>query len=153
MVYNIHMSYRRKQIIYIIVFAFVLNLAWENAHVRLYTNIFPGVNLLPFLLIPTFCDMVIILAGYKLLKKLGITPLSWRGVSFLVVYGLIVALIIEAVSLRARWWSYAPAMPILPLADVGVSPILQMVLLPVLSIYAAMLVSRYNISKSPKNMR
>lgn len=51
------------------------------------------------------------------------------------VLGLVYATLLERLALAEGRWSYADAMPLVPLLGVGLLPLLQMVLLPPLSIW------------------
>lgn len=51
------------------------------------------------------------------------------------VLGLVYATLLERLALAEGRWSYADAMPLVPLFGVGLLPLLQMVLLPPLSIW------------------
>jgi hypothetical protein len=60
--------------------------------------------------------------------------------------GMILALIVEKISLDLERWSYFPGMPLIPGIDVGLTPVLQMVLIPPLIFYILRNVSA--VSKS-----
>ncbi len=49
--------------------------------------------------------------------------------------GLVLALIVEKISLILDRWSYFPGMPLIPGIEVGLTPILQMTLIPPLIFY------------------
>jgi hypothetical protein len=55
---------------------------------------------------------------------------------FLLVLGFLWAVGVEYHAIEvARRWSYAPSMPIIPIIKIGVAPVLQMVIIPFLSIF------------------
>ncbi|NTW14712.1 MAG: hypothetical protein HGA31_06855 [Candidatus Moranbacteria bacterium] len=48
------------------------------------------------------------------------------------VLGFFVAVVLERFALSVGIWSYGPFMPILPFLGVGLTPVLKMMILPVL---------------------
>lgn len=55
-----------------------------------------------------------------------------RGYLLMLGVGAALALTVELAALTAGRWQYEPAMPLLPVARVGLFPVLQMLLLPVI---------------------
>ena len=51
------------------------------------------------------------------------------------ITGFILAVIIEKYALAIGRWSYNPLMPIIPILNVGLIPILQMIILPIAIFY------------------
>jgi hypothetical protein len=136
------MSEEAKKLLYISIFAFGLNLIWENYHVRFYTNVAPGLDFLPFLLLPTLVDVAIIIVGYLLVRRYARLLLTLPAASLLVIYGLVVSVLIELTAVRWSLWSYLTSMPIVPIFNIGLSPVLQMMILPLISVYFGLLLSR-----------
>lgn len=62
----------------------------------------------------------------------------------LAIIGFIVAVAIEQHALIVEKWSYAPAMPIIPALEVGLTPIIQMTLLLPLTFYLTGLSGKKN---------
>lgn len=61
---------------------------------------------------------------------------SSKRLMFLVVLGFLWAVGIEYYATEvAHRWVYAPAMPIIPIINVGMTPVLQMVIIPFFSIF------------------
>jgi hypothetical protein len=63
-----------------------------------------------------------------------------RHLLLLVATGLVVTVVIEWLALRGQWlggWAYAAAMPIVPGLGVGLSPLVQWIVLPPLVVWFA----------------
>jgi len=61
---------------------------------------------------------------------------SQRRFAFLIVLGFLWAVGVEYHAVEvARRWAYAPSMPIIPIINIGVAPVLQMVIIPFFSIF------------------
>lgn len=119
--------------------AFALNLVWENAHMPLYKNFTgDGSPLSRFLrsLYDSFMDGVTILAIYVALAVVLQLGLRWPfEASFfqhliLIFAGGAVATVVERQALRAGRWQYTERMPIVPILRVGLSPLLQLMIIP-----------------------
>jgi hypothetical protein len=80
-------------------------------------------------------DVTIILLLY-FLGCLIFKDLRWviylnkSKIFYIVLTGFVVGVTIEKVCLEADRWSYSKAMPVIPMIKVGLSPILQMTILP-----------------------
>lgn len=127
-----------KYITKLTVVAFLLHLIWENAQAPLYAGYQSFSLHFPMCLIGTIGDVIItllVLAFVKLLKRdISQTRGDFLG---LAIIGFLVAVLIEQHALLAGKWSYALAMPIVPILKVGLAPIVQMMLLLPLSFYLA----------------
>jgi hypothetical protein len=126
-----------KQYLALACAAFVLHIVWEYAHIPLYTGYGAMEGALPVWLFATLGDVVYTL-GAVLLVSLWKGHALWfvratvRDYAGLALLGFIVALLVEYKALALHRWAYAAAMPIIPYLHVGLSPIVQMiVLLPV----------------------
>ena len=86
--------------------------------------------------------------GFVLIYGLGIlvfhdsrwtqrTTPSRLGLAMLL--GLLGAAIMEWLALRWGWWSYAGTMPRLPGTELGISPLLQFAILPVIGLFIVLL--------------
>ena len=96
-------------------------------------------NLLDFArhcIVPSLGDGVIVLiifgVGWWVLRRADwfVRP-SASAYALMLVTGLIIAILIEWVAVYGMGrWSYTARMPVLPVLGVGLSPVLQMLLLP-----------------------
>lgn len=132
----------------IALYALVLNAVWEYAQLRpLYTcweQWGPWQRLL-FPLACTVGDVLIVLgvAGLAafVLGAASLTPPSAVGTAVLIVLGLMAGVLLEWAALALGLWAYRPAMPTLRIGSwrIGLSPVLQITVLPALSVFLATL--------------
>ena len=121
------------------VLAFALNIVWENAHMPLYKNFNgDGSPLSRFLrsLYDSFMDAVLILSLFLFPALLLHLPWEWpftAGLTEHVLLGLlggVVAAVIEWRALATGRWQYTDKMPLVPILKVGLSPLVQLMVLP-----------------------
>lgn len=127
----------------IALFAFGLHFIWEMLHAPLYRGLAEQPHAAGILccLRATAGDAGIALAAYGVVAA-GTRDRQWladaRGprVAWFVAVGLAVTVALELLSVY-RWgrWAYGPAMP--TIAGVGLSPLLQWVVLPPLTLWLA----------------
>ena len=122
--------------------AFVLNLAWEIAHVRLYTvwSAADGMAVAWALVHCTVGDVVIALAMFALagiLLRCPDWPASrpWSGGAVFTIGAIAFTVWSEWYNVyRAGNWGYAASMPMI--YGIGLSPLLQWLILPPLMVVA-----------------
>ena len=122
------------------IISFALQLVWENAHAPLYTSYVSFGQHFPISLVATYGD---VLATLVLALSIGMYKhnlnwfAKWHGLDGILLSGLgfILAATFEIVALTTHLWAYTPAMPHLPYLHVGLSPVLQFMLLIPLSFY------------------
>ena len=120
------------------------NFGWEISQMPLYS--FSGVTtsgyaeFIKLHWITAAKDGLIVVALYLLVGIL-VRNVSWgkrfsyRRFIFLISLGLLWAVGIEYHAVfSAHRWAYSAAMPLLPVVKVGVSPVVQMIIVPLLSI-------------------
>ena len=125
---------------WLVVLSFFLNLLWENVQAPLYAGYRSFTQHFWLCFWATIGDIVIIFFLY-LLMSLCRKDMFWirkmqvsDGV-VLVVVGLVLGVANELLALAfGRWW-YTAAMPLLPWYHVGLWPVLQLLLLPLLTFY------------------
>lgn len=118
----------------------VLNLVWENLQAPLYQGYSSFWQHLPVCSVASLGDVLIILISYFVLAivnkdMLWITKMSRADVAILIVTGALVAIGIEKWALATGRWQYDSAMPLIPYVEVGFLPVIQMILLPLLTYY------------------
>lgn len=124
---------------------FLANLVWENAQAPLYEGFMSFQQHFIICLIASVVDAGVVLLLY-LAFVLGygnpfwIDELNWKSSTLLIILGGIIAFGFEKHALSAGMWDYADGMPIIPVLKVGLSPMLQLMLLPVLTYYISNLV-------------
>jgi hypothetical protein len=125
----------------------VLNLAWEALHVRLYTLWDEAqVAYIAFSVVHcTLGDILIgslaLLLSLVLLREARVTYWHWRRIAALtVLLGAAYTVFSEWMNITIlRSWAYSERMPTLTFGglQVGISPLLQWLFLPPLSLYLA----------------
>ncbi len=92
--------------------------------------------------IASFKDALMVIVLYFIVGVL-VRNMSWgrrfnnKRLVILLVLGLLWAVGIEYQAINAQRWSYAAAMPVLPVLNVGLLPSLQMLILPAVSVLMA----------------
>ena len=125
-----------------IVIAFILHLSWEVGHSLLY-DWNPDISFyIPHISFMALKDALWSVAFFGIMavvmqdffwfktKKNGWLVIALMGFIFSVI-------IIEWQALATERWQYNNLMPIVPLFGVGLTPILQMTFLPILSVFTA----------------
>lgn len=124
--------------------AYALNFVWEYAHYPLYVCDW---NRLVCALVASIGDGVIVLGIYWLIAwvfsdLLWISSISAKQATLAVLSGLAVAWIVELRALALGKWLYSASMPIVPGTGAGLSPLLQLALLPLLTFWVAGSIAR-----------
>ncbi len=116
--------------------AVALNYAWELAQSGLFTAESNAGNIWWHCFVASLGDgvMVVLLFGIGWLasgRRHWFVHPGLKGYAILAAAGVSMAIAVEWVAVHMLdGWSYAPAMPRLPGIEVGLVPVLQMVLLP-----------------------
>ena len=126
--------------------AFVLNLIWEISHSLLYAPHFAGIA--DFIKVhirvslgDTVVVFVILLLDIFIFSKIfSEKKLGRKRTISIMLSGFIWAVAVEKYALATGRWSYNDLMPIVPFLKVGLTPLLQMTLIPPLAIFMG---SRY----------
>lgn len=120
--------------------AFLMNFLWELLHGPLYQGFTYNIKMISFFALASIADAIMVLLIYfsfSLVYKdpLWIKELSFKRGFLIVIVGGIGAVLTEIRHLSERNWSYDESMPIIPVVGVGLSPVLQFMLLPLLVSY------------------
>ena len=126
----------------IVMFAFLLNFVWEFLQVPFFQLMpelghWQGIKICSTAAV---VDAMIVLFGYWTVSALAHTR-RWffkPSISEMALYiaiGVGTSIAIELLSLATSRWAYADAMPIIPLLDVGLVPVLQWIILPPLVLW------------------
>lgn len=119
--------------------AFIFNLIWENIQKPLFvgqeTFLKSGVTCY----LAAFGDALIIVGIYFLIalirrKYFWFFIRTKQEIVLLVLFGFISAILFEKFAIATERWEYTALMPILPLFKVGLVPVLQMLVLPFLTL-------------------
>lgn len=127
----------KKFIFIMIVFAFLLNIAWELIQIPLYKNPAYDTNHIAFCALASLADVLMVLLLYFGLSFIFKDPFwlqdfKLKRVLLLVLIGGAGAVLSEMRHLSLGSWGYNDSMPIIPVVNVGISPVLQFMILPLL---------------------
>jgi hypothetical protein len=122
-----------------------VNFPWEMAHSLLYRDP-PGFTWGQHL---ACCGLASLADGLGIAAIFALGALAFGDprwtrrrttgrVLFAALLGLAGAAVTEWLALRLGWWGYGPAMPRVPGTNLGVSPLAQFVLLPLLVLFWAL---------------
>jgi hypothetical protein len=119
----------------IITTSFLLNFAWEMLQMPLFEGIEMNMQSAVFCILSSLADTLIVLLLYYAFVILY-KELFWnrhfivQRILILMVAGSIGAILTEILYLSAGSWKYSRSMPLIPVVNVGVSPVLQFTVLP-----------------------
>ncbi len=120
-----------------ILLAFFFNVAWEILQIPLFKGGLYKWDHILFCIIASVADVIIVLLiyfGFALIFKntFWADTLNSKRIVLLIFTGGAGAVLAEVYHLSIGTWSYASSMPIIPVVDVGLSPVLQFMILPIL---------------------
>ena len=126
----------------IAIWAFILNAVWEFGHAGPLYDMWSEVSLtsgLFHITIAILGDVLIVFAVSCVVGVRHVLPPELRGAAALPRFGLIAGTVLERLARSFDWWTYNERMPTIDvLGDaVGLSPVMQIALLPALSVYLA----------------
>jgi hypothetical protein len=121
-----------------------INFVWEMAQMPLYQDM-PFDELFSWWLCfrASIGDGVIVLAiwaiGAALYRRFAwFRPLRIGSITVLLLSGAAIAVGIEVHAISTGRWAYSALMPMMPVVDIGLSPVVQLLLLPFISMKLAM---------------
>ncbi len=117
-----------------------MNFVWEITQMPLYQGYAFDAKHIAFCGLASVADAIMVLLLYLAFATLYKQPFWIKHINIqrslmLIVIGGIGAILAELRHLSQGNWGYASSMPILPFVNVGLSPVLQFMLIPVLSNY------------------
>jgi hypothetical protein len=126
-----------RYIFTVTVVSFLLNLAWELIQLPLYKNAVYNFSHIAFCALATIADVLMVLLlyfGFALILKnlFWIQHVKLYQVAIVVLIGGAGAVLSEMRHLSLGSWAYDDSMPLIPLVNVGISPVLQFMLLPLI---------------------
>ncbi|MEJ7678311.1 MAG: hypothetical protein WKG06_10710 [Segetibacter sp.] len=143
-----------KRFVFItLVLAFLLNFVWEVIQMPLYKNTSYPTQHIAFCALASVADMIMVLLiyfGFALIYKrpFWIKEATIPRILFVMLVGGIGAIIAEMRHVTAGNWAYDKSMPIIPIVDVGLSPVLPFTLLPTCIYYLS-----FRINKAKEAIR
>ena len=127
------------------VFALLLNFPWEVLQAPLFKGmaVAPHATVIGACVQATFGDMVIMLLAHASVavvtrRRLWILAPSRLEVVGFVAIGLGITALIEWLATRGYWfqsWTYSPGMPVIPGIEVGLSPLIQWTIVPLVTLW------------------
>ena len=124
------------------VFSLMLNFPWEVLQARLFTGMSdaPYVEVVNGCVQATLGDVVIMLLAYWSVAVVAgsrrwILAPTDRKLALFIAIGVSITGVIEWLATSGRWvrsWSYSSSMPVVPGIDIGLAPLLQWVIVPLL---------------------
>lgn len=113
----------------------LLNFVWENLQAPLYQGYSNFWQHLPICSVASFGDVLIILVLYFVLATVNrdmfwIAKMSRVDIVLVITLGALIAVGVEKWALGTARWEYVSTMPLIPYVNVGLLPILQMIILP-----------------------
>ena len=138
-------------------FAALANLVWEFAHMPLYTLWETGTTseIIFAALHCTGGDILITLSSVMLALTLVGRPTwpavgRWRVIVLTLLLGYAYTVFSEWLNTEIREaWAYREAMPVIPVIDAGLSPVLQWLCIPVAAFWWAMRPAVTQLQKDP----
>ena len=121
----------------ITILAFLLNFLWELIQIPLYRNSSYDIDHILFCALASIADTIMVLLIYlglaAIFKDLfWVKNLRLIQIVIVVLIGGTGAVLSERRHLSLGSWAYDDSMPIIPFFNVGISPVLQFMILPVL---------------------
>jgi hypothetical protein len=120
----------------VFVLAVIVNYPWELAHSSLYEGMSDFSLASWYCFVSSLGDGLLVLlifgVGWAALRRSDwfVNP-GRRGYLLMLAVGLVIGVVVEwaAVHVMGRW-AYAPQMPMIPIFNVGLTPLAQMLALP-----------------------
>ena len=130
-----------KQLFFLALFAFLINLAWEVSHSLLYktTTKMSVKEYVPRILRASGGDIIIIFIIFFALsiinQSFNWNILATQNLILSILFGLILSITIELLALSVQRWEYLPSMPLIPFINVGITPVLQMIITQIITFF------------------
>ena len=126
-----------KFVFAIAVIAFLLNFIWELIQIPFYKDASYNTEHIAFCALASVADAIMVLLlyfgfAYIFRNPFWIRHSKWKRIVIVVLIGGAGATVIEFWHLSQANWAYANAMPTIPVINVGISAVLQFMILPVL---------------------
>ena len=129
--------------LHISIFAFLLNFMWELLQMPLFGEFseFPYYQIILHCTKATSGDVVISLAAFAgacliTRSRMWILTMNKSGVVSFLAIGLVITIAFELLATGPlNRWQYGELMPMIPVIGVGVSPVAQWIVLPLLQLW------------------
>lgn len=127
----------KNHIKYIVLFSILFNFIWEMVQMPFYLNMPWNFRTTIICLAASLGDAVMILIIYFLVSffqkdSFWIRKLKLKGVMFSIICGFVLSVLVEWIAVANNLWQYSNSMPLLPFGEIGITPVLQMLILPLI---------------------
>lgn len=127
----------KRFVLIMAVISFIINEVWELLQMPLYRSAYYNLGHIVFCTLGALADMIMVLLLYFsfafIYKNLfWIAQRNWFKIFVVMLTGAVGAVLSEKRHLLLGSWAYDQSMPIIPFVNVGLSPVLQFFLLPVI---------------------
>ncbi|OJY97497.1 MAG: hypothetical protein DI535_21880 [Citrobacter freundii] len=138
----------KRFVVITLVLAFLFNLAWEVLQMPLYKDAPFNIQHIAFCALASVADAIMVLLIYFCFALIYKNPLwvqefTMLRILILMLVGGIGAILAEMRHLSLGNWAYDKSMPLIPVIKVGISPVLQFMILPALIYYLSFKVKNY----------
>ena len=127
---------KTSRIVVVFILALVLNFVWECLHSFLYLNYRGGPITFFILFRASVFDAILTTVLYLLFLKVSFLK---KRLWLVLLISFFVAIAIEAYALQTGRWMYNNLMPIVPLINLGLTPLIQLPILTYLTFKIAYL--------------
>ena len=127
---------KKKKIIFFALIILVLNLIWEFSHYNLYNDL-TGIPQTFHLITAGFSDVFWIFLMFAIVSIIN-GSIEWvenptkKDYFLVVIFGLVIAVLIEVINLDLGRWAYRETMPVI--FGIGLSPLVQLAITGVLGL-------------------
>ena len=111
-----------KNILFIFIIAFLLNFVWEYFHSALYSFYQHELITMPILLRAAAVDAIMITTFFLLSAAVPVKYHLW----LVLAAAAATAIALEVFALQTGRWEYNDLMPIIPILNIGLTPVLQL---------------------------
>ena len=119
---------KKSKLIILAIIIFGLNIVWEFLHYRLYIDL-TGIPPTTHLIIASFADLFLVFLIFFIISIFN-KSISWienphkLDYNIIILFGILIATIIEIYSLSNGRWAYTDLMP--TIFGIGLSPLVQL---------------------------
>lgn len=137
--YNLQSTFHKllfkKFMVAMLGIGFAVNFVWETSHAPLYQGHRYTINSFSITALASVADAIMLILLYSIFSLILRDPywvrrLSVSRILWVMLVGGTGAVVSEVLHIHAGDWTYAPTMPIIPVANVGISPVLQFMIVP-----------------------
>ena len=119
---------KKSKLIILAIIILGLNIVWEFLHYRLYIDL-TGIPSTTHLIIASFADLFLVFLIFSIISIFN-KSISWienphkLDYNIIILFGILIATIIEIYSLSNGRWAYTNLMP--TIFGIGLSPLIQL---------------------------